>query len=268
MIYQTIKKVILEILHDTNNKKDWYWMKNYILSSSIWYFKINIKDEKSKFLWYEVFKWVDNETNVQSQILSKPMRKIENKNISEWNKLINYDISTKYKFDNVRQDVIQRGLRSEYTAEHLTQNVSVSADFNPLTHYDLSQYLTKLVLICHEIDDQFQFDIQRIFDINKETKENKKLKLLYMRGPVKKLDRCYAKCMSDYREQKFPTSAHVLDIVRCSLIFEDVSCMVFVYLFSYFFMYFIYLYSNVIGNGYVSAAIKNEEILYFGSSSC
>eukprot|EP01083_Nonionella_stella_P006032 17453_1 len=46
-----------------------------------------------------------------------------------------------------------------------------------------------------------------------------------MRGPVKKLQRCYAKCQSDYRQEAFPTSAHVLDIIRCSLVFEDVPAM-------------------------------------------
>eukprot|EP01084_Bolivina_argentea_P142410 250191_1 len=155
------------------------------------------------------------------------MRAIENKNISEWNKLISYDIKTNYAYENVRQDVVARGLKSEYTMEHLTQNVAISATFNPLTHYDLSQYLTKLVLICHEVDDLFHDHMKKIFNINKETKDNKKLGVVYMRGPVKKYERCYAKCQSDYREEKFPTAAHILDIVRCSLIFEDVSSMLF-----------------------------------------
>eukprot|EP01084_Bolivina_argentea_P142409 250190_1 len=155
------------------------------------------------------------------------MRAIENKNISEWNKLISYNIKTNYKYENVRQDVITNGLKAEYTKEHLTQNVSISSTFNPLTHYDLSQYLTKLILICHEIDDQFHSDMEKIFDVNKETKENKKLGVVYMRGPVKHLSRCYAKCQSDYRDERFPTASHVLDIVRCSLIFEDVSSMLF-----------------------------------------
>ncbi len=176
-------KVIAEILTDTNNKKDWYFLRNYILMSSIWFLKIDPFDKKSKFLWYNIFDLVDKETRTQSLKLSEPMKQIESANIAEWNKLINYTIPTKYKYENVRQDVIDRGLKSEYTAQHLTQNVSISATFNPLTHYDLSQYLTKLILICHEVDDNFHFDMEKIFDVNKETKENKKLGLVYMRGP-------------------------------------------------------------------------------------
>eukprot|EP01084_Bolivina_argentea_P255353 429470_1 len=34
VLYQMIKNVILGILSDTKNKKDWYFLKNYILSSS------------------------------------------------------------------------------------------------------------------------------------------------------------------------------------------------------------------------------------------
>ena len=109
--------------------------------------------------------------------------------------------------------------------DHLIQNVSLSADFNPIVHYDLSQYLAQLILVCHEADDAFQEDIQTIFSVDKETKENKELGLLYKRGPVKRLERCYAKCQSDYRDERFPTAAHVLDIIRCSLVFHDVSCM-------------------------------------------
>ena len=79
------------------------------------------------------------------------MREIEEKNEDEWQRFIKYDIKTNYQFDNVRQDVIRRGLTSEYTKDYLIQNVSLSAHFNPMVHYDLSQYLTKLILVCHAI---------------------------------------------------------------------------------------------------------------------
>ena len=38
-----------------------------------------------------------------------------------------------------------------------------------------------------------------IFSVDSDTKENKEMGVLYMRGPVKRLERCYAKCQSDYR---------------------------------------------------------------------
>ena len=225
VLYETIRDVVVDILSHTEHKKDWYWMKTYILSSSIWYVKVDPNEEKSQFLWYEIFEWVELETRRQSMILSKPMRAIENKFLAQWTRLISYDVDTRYKEIGVRQDVVPGGLKSEYTAHQLTQHVPISATFNPLTHYDLSQYLTKLLLICHELNDQFHFDMEQIFEVDKDTKENRQLRCVYMRGPVKRLERCYAKCQADYRDCAFPTAAHVLDIVRCSLIFEDITCM-------------------------------------------
>ena len=201
--------------------------QNYLLQSSIWYEKSNPNELKSKILWYEVFEWVDAETKRQSGNVGDKFKAIAEDDEKEWDQFTQYKIETRYDFDNVRQDVILDGLKAKYTKEDLIQNVSLSADFNPMVHYDLSEYLSQLILVCHEADDNFQRDIQRIFSVDKETKKNNDLGLQYKRGPVKKLERCYAKCQSDYREMAFPTAAHVLDIIRCSLIFSDVSCMLF-----------------------------------------
>eukprot|EP01083_Nonionella_stella_P314033 1129763_1 len=225
VLYAAIKKAVIGILSDTTNKKNWFWLKQYLLKSSIWYFRMDPKDEKSQFIHYCLFEWLQHETTKQSKILSQPMRAMEDAHASEWNRLIQFDIETPFDGLSVRQDAIDGGFKSEYTKEHLTQTVSLSATFNPLLHYDLSQYLTKLVLICHEANDAFQSEVQRIFAIDKETKRNKTLKVAYQRGPVKRLQRCYAKCQSDYRDEAFPTSAHVLDIIRCSLVFSDVPAM-------------------------------------------
>ena len=92
ILFNTIKSEILDILAHTRHKKDWFFMKNYLLSSAIWYIKINPSEDKSKFLWYEAFEWVDLETKRQSSILSKPMREIENKHLAKWTKLISHDV--------------------------------------------------------------------------------------------------------------------------------------------------------------------------------
>ena len=218
-----------------------------------------------------MFEWVDAETKTQSAIVGKTMKEIEEKNEEEWKQFSQYDIETRYDPENVRQDVIPEGLKAKYTKDHLIQNVSLSADFNPMVHYDLSQYLSQLILVCHEADDDFQRDIQRIFSVDKETKKNKELGLHYKRGPVKKLERCYAKCQSDYREMAFPTAAHVLDIVRCSLVFNDVSCMLFSYCFpNYQYLSIMTLYmchSNVKGNEFIQERDGIWRLLYQGGGS-
>eukprot|EP01083_Nonionella_stella_P151407 483661_1 len=228
MIYKTIKKVLVQVLSNTKDTVSWYWLKHYVLTSSIWYIHVNPNDDESDFLWRNLFEWVEKEATRQSQILSEPMRMIESEDLANWTRLVHYseDINVPTGTDAiVRQDRIDKGLTAEYTKAELTQNISLSGSFNPITHYDLSQYLTKLILISHEYDDWFQSDIQKMFGIDGDSKRNKQYRLRYIRGPVKKLERCYAKCQSDYRNEAVPTAAHVLDIVRCTLIFDDVSGM-------------------------------------------
>ena len=223
VLFKAIERTVKEILEDTTNKRDWFWLQSFLLTSPIWYEKQDPTDAKSGLLWDLMFEWVDTETKRQSAILSVPMRKIEETDEKEWQKLISYDIPSKYAV--VRQDAMKRGLRAEHSIEELIQTVSLSASFNPIAHHNLQQYLTKLVMVAHECDDGFQREIQRMFNIDTGTMENKEMKVLYQRGPVKRLERCYAKCQSDYRDEQFPTAAHLLDIIRCSLTFDDVSSM-------------------------------------------
>ena len=164
-------------------------------------------------LYFELLDWVTDENKTQSNILKIPMMEMENKNINEWKEFLSYNVKTNYNFDDVRQDIIPNGLKPEYTQESITKAVPLSSKFNPLVHYDLSQYLSKLVLLSHSVDDLFQKDIQYIFNIDKESNRNSDLGVLYKRGPVKLLERCKVKCQSDYRNKKFPTACHVLDIV-------------------------------------------------------
>ncbi len=42
---------------------------------------------------------------------------------------------------------------------------------------------------------------------------------VYSKGPVKQLDRCQAKAQLDYKDQPFPTSGQLIDLVRCSVTF-------------------------------------------------
>jgi len=222
VLFRAIEKTVKEILSEVSNKRDWFWLQSYLLSSPIWYEKQNQKDPKSAHLWDLLFEWVEAETKKQSGILSKPMRKIEESDAMQWNTLISYGKGSPEK---CRQDEMENGLEAELTIDELIQSVSLSASFNPIAHHNLQQYLTKLVMIGHEYDDHFQHAIQEMFEVDPGTWENKKLKLLYMRGPVKRLDRCLAKCQSDYRDEQFPSAAHVLDIIRCSLTFDDVPTM-------------------------------------------
>ena len=47
----------------------------------------------------------------------------------------------------------------------------------------------------------------------------------YLRGPVKLIDRARGKAANDYSDREYPTSACVLDLNRCSLIFYDIKTL-------------------------------------------
>jgi len=91
----------------------------------------------------------------------------------------------------------------------------------PLKFYDFSIFLNELFLECYQVNDVFQSDVQKIFADVADA-----MKMKFIRGPLKLRDRCMMKCEVDYSDQPFPTSACLLDIVRCTLVFDDLAGMV------------------------------------------
>ena len=45
---------------------------------------------------------------------------------------------------------------------------------------------------------------------------------IYLGAPVKTEERVAEKCQLDYRHKRYPKAAHVLDVVRCSILFNDI----------------------------------------------
>ena len=36
-IFNSIKNIVINILAHTESKRDWYWLQNYLITSSIWF---------------------------------------------------------------------------------------------------------------------------------------------------------------------------------------------------------------------------------------
>ncbi len=90
--------------------------------------------------------------------------------------------------------------------------------------YDSTCYLGALSIVARKIDDKFHEAVQEMFGIDEATKTSKSRKIIHFkRGPIKLYERSKAKTQNDYGAERFPTSAKVGDMVRCSLVFED--CM-------------------------------------------
>eukprot|EP00485_Elphidium_margaritaceum_P009823 CAMPEP_0202694684 /NCGR_PEP_ID=MMETSP1385-20130828/8479_1 /ASSEMBLY_ACC=CAM_ASM_000861 /TAXON_ID=933848 /ORGANISM="Elphidium margaritaceum" /LENGTH=781 /DNA_ID=CAMNT_0049350577 /DNA_START=32 /DNA_END=2377 /DNA_ORIENTATION=+ len=238
------------------NEKDWHWIKHFMLPSTIWLIDIS-EEQKSEekesdahttihYLFDELLKVVElaSQTLIENDLV-RPMNRITSNSREAWQRLQTWDLdgaaaaetNTTAATDGVggelntplltRQDYIDSGVKSEFSKTEISQNI-VTPDFNAIHHYDYNEYLSKLVFNAHAVNDQFQHDVQRMFGIDKVNKTNNAEGdnlIEFRRGPVKLTARCIDKAQTDYRTLPFPTSAHLLDINRCSLIFRDDGAM-------------------------------------------
>jgi hypothetical protein len=79
--------------------------------------------------------------------------------------------------------------------------------------YDLNVYLNKLICVARILDPEFQAAVAAVF-------EPLSPRPAFQPGPPKSLARCRAKAQADYAERAWPTAAHLLDVVRCSVTFD------------------------------------------------
>eukprot|EP01083_Nonionella_stella_P191098 707518_1 len=248
-LWQTIVTVCKDIV-ENGNKKDWFWFKKCILPSTIWFKhsntarKVTNDDEKhgdekeaetqntlsnQTYLYCELLKFVEGKASDQLSELKQNLDILSNKNENEWQNLISWDIPD--QSNEVRQDQVPNGIVSKFTHKELSEQGSSSASFNANRFYDYHEYLPQLVLLAHILDDSFQKSMQNIFDIDRFTSIGKMNSdgdvVQYVRGPVKRIERAKDKAQNDYRDAAYPTSAKILDVNRCSLVFNDISALLF-----------------------------------------
>eukprot|EP01083_Nonionella_stella_P039580 107637_1 len=226
-LWQCIFNTCVEIItNKSHNKLEWFWMKTYLLSSTIWLRQFRDKRNNNELssLYFELLDIVGAQALAQIDVyLKRPFKQIADDNISDWKALCAFDVEIDHK-GLVRQDAIEHGHKSQYTRDILGKTCVSIDPFNAFNYYDTRQYLSGLVLTAQMVNSEFQKDIAKIFEIKKKTSVGK-FNAVYKEGPVKLLSRCQAKAEVDYKNEKFPTSANVLDINRCSLIFEDIGAM-------------------------------------------
>ena len=163
----------------------------------------------------------------------------ENKN--DWNNLIEWKLSKEIKFDS-RQDRVPDGLRAEYTVSELTQfEILSNSEFNAFKHYDYNQYLSRLLLLAHSVDTDFQTAIKKLFKIDsvtnignighlktakdEEVKEQQNDKLEYIRSSVPSLLSAQKTVDCLYSNAAYPVTANLCDLNKCSLVFDDIGSL-------------------------------------------
>eukprot|EP01083_Nonionella_stella_P076109 207222_1 len=224
----TLWTTLLGACHDViqnGNKLDWHWLKTFVLPSAIWLHKDHHGDDR-RYLHFKLVKLVEQQANEQLNELKDNLNALADKNPTDWDELVKFDICEQY--DVARQDRVPNGIVPKFTFQQLSQQNASSSSFNSIAFYDYHEYLPQLILLAHIVDEDFQKSIQNIFNIHKSTNIGHIIDIngtiQYMRGPVKLMDRARSKG-DDYNHEAYPTSACILDLNRCSLIFNDIATL-------------------------------------------
>eukprot|EP01083_Nonionella_stella_P073837 199931_1 len=247
-LWHALSKTCTDIIQN-GNKKQWFWLKTFILPSTVWFIKIkNVvqehgeskqdealteeTDESCTYLYYELLKLVEGQAKEQLNTLACNLNELANKNKDDWNALVKWEIPDADKdIKQPRQDKVPNAIIPRYTEKELSEQGSSSSSFNSHTFYDYYEYLPQLVLLAQIVDDEFQNSVQKIFNIDKKIKQGTieggdgDGVIHYMRGPVKLIERARSKAQNDYYGQTYPTSASVIDMNRCGLVFNDISTL-------------------------------------------
>eukprot|EP01084_Bolivina_argentea_P283043 484653_1 len=225
-----------------HSKRDWYYFKTFIVPSTIWFEKIpsGFDDEKhdekealtknkNVYMYSLLLLIVNRESKNQLNKLESDLNILANKNLTDWDILTKW-IAEKDENNEIqpRQNLVPNCIEPKYTHSQLIQ-LTGSSKFSATKFYDYYQYLPQLVLLAEFVDDPFQHSVQKIFNIDKNTKSaiQNGGEIRYMRGPVKLIERARNKAENDYSNENYPTSACVLDLNRCSLIFNDISTLLY-----------------------------------------
>ena len=168
------------------------------------------------------------ELKQHQRILKNELINLENNHKIEFDKLKNeirkYNLASN---DSIRQNelipswdenLMKEGIQTRKELSELP--IDFESGFDGSNEYDYKIYLTNVLIFAHQINPIFQKDCEQFFEsMNKKHK----IKCKYTPAPVKTYCRCVDKAKLDYSDRKWPYSSHILDYVRCSVVFNDIN---------------------------------------------
>eukprot|EP01084_Bolivina_argentea_P118496 210235_1 len=208
------------VLNQPIDRKEFEWYKKYVISSAVLLFKktkITPEDQKEKKVCVYNFIF-DIVSDYQKTIIASMNGIYEAlKHQDGWYSLIgirNID-------DVMRQDDPKVGLLTEATLlrfkESVRQKITTQEEskedgiYTELETFIDSHLVTNiLVAAAQAINKEFQSYINSILG------EYGK----FQPGPLKEMGRCASKVENDYKEEPFPKTAKLCDLVRCSVTFN------------------------------------------------
>ena len=131
-----------------------------------------------------------------------------------WDELIK--VSKVHSKINEKSKNLQQLIETDYEMFELPfDNVN---GFDGSYEYDNNGYLTKLLIATHQIEPIFNSDCGKIFDI---IGKNNNINYKYSGAPPKTKSRCQRKAELDYSHLEWPYTQYIIDLVRCSVVFDN-----------------------------------------------
>eukprot|EP01083_Nonionella_stella_P056626 148990_1 len=209
------EKILLDTFEDTLkppiNKEEYLWFRSNIVNSPI----LLLTDSTNNGLLYDKLLNIARRYALETETKMNGIYDEMNKHKAKWDELMN----VKNESLIVRQDHKKVGLLSNKTLYSMEEKHDDVDDpehkANVSEFIDIHMAINELVAVANNLDDEFQEYIQTTM---KDLGE-------FHPGPIKTYSRCQAKTQNDYSDAMFPHSARLLDLIRCSLTFDNLSKM-------------------------------------------
>ncbi|ETO14794.1 hypothetical protein RFI_22575 [Reticulomyxa filosa] len=174
---------------------------------------------KKAIQWHKIKKLCKEESDKEVKRFQIEIKQEIEKFEKEYRRLIAFGYEPKnstLKHKKCRQDNDKFGLKCQKTESELLaiQMQSDDVEFHPKHVYDFDVYLNELLTRAHKMDAAYQQYMQEIFKSCQGC--------VFEKGPIKTHERCKLKAQVEYKNEYYPKSAHVIDVLRCQATFTDV----------------------------------------------
>eukprot|EP01084_Bolivina_argentea_P058179 106244_1 len=212
------KKIVLEscrkVLSAPIEKKEYEWFKDYVFSSDIWFMTTSFK--KKRFMYHELINIAKEMSKDIINIMDDIYEHLQTH--KQWEKIM--EIQNAKDFTAVlRQDDAKVGLLKDMGFRDLFESKTVDDDEKSehmKSFIDSNLAINILTSAATNINHEFQNHIKTVMSLYGSVKP----------GPVKQVQRCVSKLENDYQDVKYPKSAKLLDLVRCSITYNTVKQLI------------------------------------------
>eukprot|EP01084_Bolivina_argentea_P198648 340101_1 len=193
---------------------EFWWFKQYVFDSSIWM----LKSQKGDYMYDELLAIARNMShdiiNSMDSIyehLQAHRRWKEIEAIKTTSAVLRQD---HHKVGLLFDEGIRRIFETETKDEDDEEAAAAVEEMKSFIDSNLA--INVLTSTATNMNNEFQTHVRHVMDYYGEFKP----------GPMKRVERCVSKVENDYMDAKYPKSAKLLDLVRCSVTFNTVDQLI------------------------------------------